>query len=134
MKTVKNETEDRPAVLVSTCLMGVACRYHGRPCATHSRIRGMLDAGRVRLVPVCPEVSGGLPVPRPPTRPKDGRLWCGGEDVTEAFEAGAQEALRVAVECGAKKAYLVRGSPSCDRDKGVAARLLQAHGIKVIRI
>ena len=121
-------------VLVSTCLMGVPCRYHGRHLEMHSRIRKMQESGRYRLIPVCPEVDGGLPVPRPPTRRRDGRLVCDGRDVTAEFERGAELALETARREGASKAYLLKGSPSCDRDRGVTGQLLQKHGIKVIRV
>jgi|GEM_PF-793745 len=125
----------RQPILVSRCLLGVACRYHGRPTAEHSRIVRMLATGRYDTIDVCPEVDAGLPVPRPPTRADaDGRLWCGGQDVTAAFVRGGKLAVDAARASGATKAYLVRGSPSCDRDHGIAARMLRAVGVKVIRV
>lgn len=125
----------RQPILVSRCLLGVACRYHGRPTAEHSRIVRMLATGRYDAIDVCPEVDAGLPVPRPPTRADaDGRLWCGGRDVTAAFVRGGKLAVDAARSSGATKAYLVRGSPSCDRDHGIAARMLRVVGVKVIRV
>lgn len=125
----------RLPVLVSRCLLGVPCRYHGRPTVYHARIRKLAESGRYELVPVCPEVDGGLPVPRPPTRAtSDGRLVCGGKDVTDAFVRGGALAVEAARAAGAEKAYLVRGSPSCDRERGVAARMLQAVGVQVVPV
>lgn len=51
-------------IAVSACLLGEACRYDGRskPCA---RVQELATLGH-ELVPVCPEVSGGLPTPRTP--------------------------------------------------------------------
>lgn len=51
-------------IAVSACLLGEACRYDGRskPCARVSE----LAADGHELVPVCPEVAGGLPTPRTP--------------------------------------------------------------------
>ena len=51
-------------VLVSACLMGFRCRYDGG-----AQRLDCLDALRERhvLVPVCPEVLGGLPTPREPS-------------------------------------------------------------------
>ena len=51
-------------IAVSACLLGEACRYDGRskPCA---RVSELAALGH-ELVPVCPEVTGGLPTPRTP--------------------------------------------------------------------
>ena len=51
-------------IAVSACLLGEACRYDGRskPCG---RVRELAALGH-ELVPVCPEVAGGLPTPRTP--------------------------------------------------------------------
>ena len=52
-------------LLVSACLLGVACKYSGG----HNACPALLDAlrrGGHTIVPVCPEVYGGLPTPRPP--------------------------------------------------------------------
>lgn len=51
-------------IAVSACLLGEACRYDGRakPCAP---VIALADRG-YELVPVCPEVAGGLPTPRTP--------------------------------------------------------------------
>ena len=50
-------------ILVSACLLGCACRYDGgsKPCAA---VRAL--AARHTLIPVCPEIYGGLPTPRTP--------------------------------------------------------------------
>jgi len=131
---------DRIPILVSRCLLGVPCRYHGRtprggtPGHAHCRIRALERTGRYLLVDVCPEVDAGLPTPRPPTRRVCGRLVCGGEDVTEAFDAGAELALAAAEGSGAVKAYLVRGSPACDKHSGVAACLLARHGLTIVAV
>ena len=51
-------------IAVSACLLGEPCRYDGRakPCAA---VQGLASRGH-ELVPVCPEVAGGLPTPRTP--------------------------------------------------------------------
>ena len=51
-------------ILVSACLLGTPCRYDGasRPCGELAR----LEVLGHRLIPVCPEVMGGLPTPRDP--------------------------------------------------------------------
>ena len=139
--------------LVSACLLGICTRYDGGCCPVSQLIR---LAARGLAVPVCPEVAGGLPIPRPPAEivGGDGQAVLGrqarvltieGEDVTEAFLAGARQALETAQRLGIRQAVLKDGSPSCgcrriydgtfsDRTvsgQGVAAALLQRNGITV---
>jgi len=120
-------------VLVSLCWYGTPCRYHGRPVASPAKIAALHR--RYTLIPVCPELLGGLPVPRPGAPLRNKRNGCitdrTGEDLTASFRAGAQTTLEIAQEAGAERAYLVKGSPSCDRC-GFTGELLLAHGIKVI--
>ena len=131
-------------VLVSACLMGFGCRYDGG-----ARRLACLDALGERhvLIPVCPEVMGGLPTPRPPSEIRNGRVITrDGRDVTQAFLRGAQEAARLAQACGCECALLKERSPSCglgqvydgtftgaltDGD-GLCARLLVGRGLRVI--
>src|SRR5215218_10751528 len=58
----QNLLMEKPALLVSACLLGVRCNHEGG----HSR-RSAVEAlsETYRLVPVCPEVCGGLSTPRP---------------------------------------------------------------------
>lgn len=101
-------------VLVSACLLGDRVRYDGKDKGSqHPVLQRWLAEGRV--VKVCPEVEGGLPVPRPPAeRQPDGRvLTKTGLDVTDAFIRGAAEALRLVKEHGLTIAVLKEGSPSC---------------------
>ena len=57
-----------PAVLISRCLLGERCRYDGRlkPSILEHLAQYQVTAQHVRWVPICPEVDGGLPVPRQP--------------------------------------------------------------------
>jgi uncharacterized protein YbbK (DUF523 family) len=134
-------------VLVSACLLGERVRYDGREKGVqHPVLQRWLSEGRV--VKVCPEVEGGLPVPRPPAeRQRDGRvLTNSGVDVTAAFTRGAAEALRLVKEHGIEVAVLKEGSPSCGSgfvydgsfsrtqvpgQAGETTRLLRAHGVAV---
>jgi uncharacterized protein YbbK (DUF523 family) len=110
-------------ILISACLLGERVRYHGGDAALSDRI---LDRWRRegRLVPFCPEVAGGLPVPRPPAEIRGAGgpavlkgtarvVTSGGVDVTEAFLAGAHACLDAALRQGARIAVLKEGSPSC---------------------
>jgi len=131
-------------ILVSACLAGVACRYDGG-ASPHPEVLRLLAAGRV--LPVCPEVLGGLPVPREPVELRQGRaVGRSGLDVTEAFQAGAQRALARAREHGCTSAILKARSPSCGPGQiydgtfsrtlvpgnGVLAALLKQSGFAVL--
>ena len=99
-------------------------------------------------VPVCPEVLGGLPTPREPSELQpDGRVVnCLGEDVTEQFRKGAEEALQICRENGCTSAILKSKSPSCGcgvihngkfdggliEGNGIFADLLLKEGIPVM--
>lgn len=146
----------RAAVLVSACLIGRPVRYDG----AHKRsgdavLQRWLDEGRV--VAVCPEIAGGLGVPRLPAEIAGGAggaaVLAGraqvidrqGHDVSAAFVAGAQQALREAQARGIRVAVLKEGSPSCGSGRihdgsfsaamvpgqGVTAALLESAGIRV---
>lgn len=107
----------------------------------------LLDAlPRLQLVPVCPEILGGLPTPRTPSERQGERVVSKtGADVTAAYQKGAEEVLRLARLFGCRKALLKERSPSCGRGQiydgsfsgrlipgdGVTARLLEQEGIAV---
>ena len=133
----------RPGILVSACLLGVNCRYNGERKKLEG-IERLME--RAELIPVCPEILGGLPTPRPPAeRVGDRVMNREGTDVTEAYRRGAEETLRLAELLGAHLALLKERSPSCGMGKiydgsfqgrivngsGVTAELLTAHGVSV---
>ena len=130
-------------ILVSACLIGCACRYDGKS-KPHEGVIALCD--KHTLVPVCPEIYGGLPTPRKPSEiVGDKVVSSDGTDVTDEYMRGASEALRVAETFGCEAAVLKAKSPSCGKGKvydgsfggvltdgdGVTAKLLLAHGIKV---
>ena len=134
---------NRPRILVSACLLGVNCRYNGERKQMEG-IEWLME--RVELIPVCPEVLGGLPTPRPPAERVGERVMNReGADVTEAYQLGAEETLRLTELFGARFALLKERSPSCGMGNihdgsfqgsivdgsGVTAELLTAHGISV---
>ena len=133
-----------PLCLVSACLCGISCRYDGGASTVESLARLSARGGALA---VCPEVDGGLPIPRPPCELDNGRaLTRDGDDLTANFTAGAAHALRLAREHGIRFAILKEKSPSCGGTviydgsfsrtlvpgRGIAAALLQAHGIRVL--
>lgn len=127
--------------VVSACLAGTACRYDGgsNPCP---KVLRLVKEGLA--VPACPEMLGGLPVPRQPCELKSGRVVSrDGRDLTAAFLHGAQCALELARQHGCTAAILKSRSPSCGFGKiydgtfnhalcpgeGVWARLLREAGL-----
>lgn len=143
-------------VLVSACLLGQRVRFDGAHKQAHSDVlQRWLDQGRV--VPFCPEVAGGLPVPRPAAEIARGAggaqmlagdarvLTRAGDDVSAAFVAGARQALALAQVHGIRVAVLKDGSPSCGAATihdgtftgtriaglGVTAALLREAGVQV---
>jgi len=143
-------------ILVSACLMGHAVRYDGRSKPLiHPAIDRWREEGR--LVTICPEMSAGMAVPRPPAEIADGAtgedvlagsarvIEITGGDVTEGFRQAAENALALARETGCMYALLIDGSPSCGSGftydgsfsgvrhpgNGVTAALLKRAGIEV---
>lgn len=133
-------------LLVSRCLLGQPCRYDGK--SKPALELKQLEEKGYRLIPVCPEVLGGLPTPRPPAELQpDGRVVNReGADVTKEYLAGAALALELAQKEGCTLAVLKEKSPSCGGKEiydgtfsgrlipgqGVAARLLEENGIQVL--
>ena len=133
-------------ILVSQCLYGgEPVRYDGRDKAEKDpRFLKWKEEGR--LVPFCPEIAGGLYVPRPPAQIKDGRAVTeSGKDVTKNYEKGARQALEKAAEYDVAFAVMKQKSPSCGsryiydgtftgrlkEGKGVTVEFLSRAGIKV---
>lgn len=132
-------------IFVSACLLGEAVRYDGGDCRRNGRLSRWRDEGR--LVALCPEVAGGLSVPRAPAEIQpDGRvITIRQDDVSEAFATGAEAVLEACRQQGVHIAILKEGSPSCGSHlihdgafsgnriagQGVTTRLLQANGIRV---
>jgi uncharacterized protein YbbK (DUF523 family) len=100
-------------ILISACLLGERVRYNGedKRCG-HPLVERWQAEGRV--VPFCPEVAGGLGVPRPPAEIVGARVLASdGSDVTAAFARGAELALAEALRQGVHIAILKARSPSC---------------------
>lgn len=131
-------------ILVSACLLGKNCKYNGG----NNLNQGVLDfiEGH-EVIGVCPEQLGGLSTPRLPAEIVDGVVTNKeGVSVDAEFRKGAQSALAAALENKVDLAILQSRSPSCGvkeiydgsfsgkkiKGQGVFARLLVAHGIKVL--
>ena len=134
----------KPPVLISACLLGIPCRWHGRRAKRREKLIAKLKE-KYTLTPVCPEQLGGMPTPRTGETLEghtgaevlDG-AWRivapeTGEDVTAFHVNGARYTLELAQAVGCERAYLKGGSPSCDKE-GVTGELLRRAGITVSRV
>jgi uncharacterized protein YbbK (DUF523 family) len=143
-----------PKILVSACLMGQLVRYNGTLVSVHARLEEWNRKGLI--LPFCPEVEGGLSVPRPPAEITGGDgsdvlkgrakiVNQDGLDVTAEFAAGAEKAADLVKSLGICFAILKDGSPSCGntriydgtftgtvfQGKGVTAARLEQQGVAV---
>jgi len=142
-------------ILISACLLGKHVRYDGHHSLVQSDILQRWQQ-QGRLLALCPEVAGGLAVPRPAAEIDAGNaeaviqgkasIRCkDGTDVTDAFMAGAEMALALCMQHDIGMAILKEGSPSCGvmrlndgrfsghkiEGQGLTTLLLQRHGIAV---
>ena len=131
-------------ILVSACLLGINCKYNGGNNYNEKIIEYLKDK---EVIPICPEIYGGLSTPRKPSERK-GNLVIDNEqnDVTLNFKKGAEETLKLAKLLGVKKALLKSKSPSCGykmiydgtftdhliAGNGVTTELLLNEGIEVL--
>lgn len=107
-----------PRVGVSSCLLGHLVRYDG----VQKGLRWVSEAlsSLVELVPICPEVGSGMPVPRPPIQLvqrasgiREMELVRGDEDVHSAMRAFC-DAMQEKLATHRLHGYLFKArSPSC---------------------
>ena len=98
-------------IMVSSCLIGLNCKYNGGNNRNEKLLR-LLEGHTV--IPVCPEVLGCLPVPRPSAEIVNGTVMnTAGENVDAAFRLGAEKALALAKREQPDLIVLQSRSPSC---------------------
>lgn len=108
---------------MSACLLGRACRYDtkARVCPHTLLLR---DAGVVHVIPVCPEILGGLSVPRSPAAIVGGDgfdvlggraaiLTDSGKDVTDAYLRGLAHTATIVEYFRPVAVVLKERSPAC---------------------
>lgn len=130
--------------MVSACLLGDNVKYNGGN-NRHEKVLEYIKGHEV--VPVCPEMLGGLPVPRAPGEIQDGIVRNeDGTSVDYEYRTGAAKALEIAESERIDMAILQSRSPSCGvnqiydgsftgrkiKGMGVFARLLSEKGYKVV--
>lgn len=146
-----NANNFKEPVLVSACLVGIDCRYDGKNC--YSKEVAEYLTGRIPII-FCPEVFGGLPVPRERCEIENGDgmdvldkksriISARGVDLAANFINGSMAGLKACILAGVKRAILKEKSPSCGVRKissngkikdgmGVFAALLVRNNIEVI--
>ena len=131
-------------ILVSACLLGRDCKYNGGNNRSE-KVLQFLEGKEI--IPVCPEVAAGMPVPRPPVEIRNGRiLSIEGKDLDEVYRKGVARTLAGInlsdIECAILKAK----SPTCGvheiydgtftgrkiKGQGLLAAALAEHGIPVM--
>lgn len=137
-ETVCSKKNSKQALLVSACLLGQRVRYDGDHAQLASTaLMTQLNANFI-LVPICPELLGGLTTPRLPAEivRQNQRIEViniSGKNLTDAFHVGAHKAGDIALQHGIKRALLKSKSPSCGRgliyDGSFTGRLLAGDGI-----
>ncbi|WP_195420369.1 DUF523 domain-containing protein [Collinsella sp. D33t1_170424_A12] len=105
-------------VAVSACLLGENCKYSGGSNRCDRLLEQLARHPEIEVVPVCPEVAGGLPTPRPPAEIVDGHVVNNqGVSVDAAYRRGVAHEmgrLRAAIDAGdLAGAVLQSRSPSC---------------------
>ncbi len=142
-------------ILVSACLIGVNCRYDGLNNLNADVLEFLREKGC--FIACCPELLGGLAIPRGPYEITGGTgkhviqgkaevVSDKGERVTVEFLKGARRTLRIARQNHVDLAILRSRSPCCGIGRiydgtfsgaliegdGVTAALLRREGIKLV--
>ena len=132
--------------LISACLIGENVKYDGQN-NYHNIARELYEKGLA--IPVCPEVFGGMSIPRIPSEIQGDKVVSkDGLDVTDFFMKGAEKTLQIALKNNINIAILQSRSPSCGSKQiydgtftntlidgqGITTKLLEENGIMVITI
>lgn len=131
-------------IMVSACLLGDNVKYNGKNNINEELIDYLKD---YEIIKVCPEVMGGLSIPRVPSEIQENKVINKDLiDVSDYFNLGAKKTLEIALKENIKVAILKERSPSCGSNyiydgsfnnviingMGITARLLIDNGITVL--
>lgn len=145
---MSEKKERKEKIVVSACLLGERCRYDGN-ILDNKQVKKLVEG--FDLIPVCPEILGGLPTPRPAAEIDSGdgstvldgkaRVFDrSGHDVTASLITGARKTLQIIKEHEVRRVILKSKSPSCGvknivrkcqkiNGSGVTAALLIQNGL-----
>ena len=133
-------------IMVSACLLGENCKYNGGNNLS-DKVTRFIEGHEV--IPVCPEVMGGLPTPRVPSEIVNGVVtMADGRIVDTEFRKGAQIGLQLAKENKVDLVILQSRSPSCGvkqiydgtfsgnkiDGQGIFARMLTENGFRIVDV
>ena len=133
-------------IAVSACLLGDNCKYNGGN--NYSEKVSEFVKGH-DIIPVCPEIMGGLPTPRKPSEIVNGIVkHKDGSSVDAEFRKGAELALNKVITNGVDLVILQSRSPSCGvkqiydgtfsgtliPGQGIFAELLKENNIRVLDV
>ena len=133
-------------IMVSACLAGENCKYNGGN-NRNKKVEALFNGNRI--IPICPEVMGGLSTPRVPSEIVHGIVMNkDGVNVDREYRCGAEMALKIAEREQPDLVILQSRSPSCGVKQrydgtftgrltdgaGVTAALLMEHGFHVIDV
>lgn len=133
-------------VAVSACLLGENCKYNGGN-NYNKKLVNFVESYEV--IAMCPEVLGGLVIPRPSAEIVNGLVrQKNGISVDNEFKKGAQKALNIIKKNKIGLVILQSRSPSCGvnnvydgsftgkliEGKGAFARILEENNIEVIDV
>ena len=119
---------------VSSCLAGCKCTYSGDDKLI-KLVKEMVM--RNEAIMICPEVLGGLSIPRSPCEKRDGKVVdINGVDWTKEYRLGAQKSLEILQEHDVDVVLLKAKSPSCGKNyiydgDGITCQILEKHDIIV---
>ena len=133
-------------IMVSACLAGENCKYNGGN-NRNKKVEALFNGNRI--IPICPEVMGGLPTPRVPSEIVHGIVMNkDGVNVDREYRCGAEMALKIAEReqpdlvilqsrspsCGVKQRYDGTFTGTLIDEPGVTAELLMRHGFRVVDV
>ena len=98
-------------IAVSACLLGHNCKYNGgnNYCEKVVNLKNYY-----KIITICPESFGGLPIPRMPSEIRNGKVYSKeGVDVTDYFIKGTNKTIEIIEKENIKYAILKANSPSC---------------------
>ena len=133
-------------IVVSACLAGENCKYNGGN-NRNKKVEALFNGNRI--IPICPEVMGGLSTPRVPSEIVHGIVMNkDGVNVDREYRCGAEMALKIAEREQPDLVILQSRSPSCGVKQrydgtftgtlidgpGLTAELLMRHGFRVVDV
>lgn len=131
-------------IAVSACLLGKNCKYNGGNNKNEA-VLAFLEGKEV--IPVCPEVAGGLPTPRIPAELVNGvAMNREGQSVDAQFRKGVEVTMKQLAgeeidlvilqprspSCGLKQIYDGTFTGTLTEGQGMFVKALLEHGYSVI--